>query len=174
MAILPILKYPNPILLKKSGPVTEFNEELQRLIDDMFETLYSAPGIGLAAPQVGRSLRLFVYDLKESDEQPRYQGVMINPEFINREGSQNHEEGCLSVSEYRTWVTRASHVSISGLDRDRKEITLKGEGLLARLFQHEMDHLDGLLFINRISSLKRNLYLNRLKKHQKFGQMGQA
>jgi peptide deformylase len=172
MAVLPILKYPDPILLKKASPVTEFNEALQRLIDDMLETLYAAPGIGLAAPQVGRSLRFFVYDLKESEEQPRYQGVMINPEFISREGSQNNEEGCLSVSEYRTWVTRASHVSISGLDRDRKEVTLKGDGLLARLIQHEMDHLDGLLFINRISSLKRNLYLKRLKKHQKSSQRG--
>ncbi len=172
MAVLHILQYPDPTLLKKASPVAKFNEALQHLIDDMFETLYAAPGIGLAAPQVGHSLRLFVYDLKESEEHPRYQGVMINPVFTSREGSQNSEEGCLSVSEYRTWVTRSSHVSICGLDRDGKETILKGEGLLARLFQHEMDHLDGHLFINRISGLKRNLYIKRLKKRQKEGQMG--
>ena len=172
MAVLSVLKYPDPILKQKAGPVTEFNEELQRLIDDMFETLYAAPGIGLAAPQVGRSLRLFVYDLKESGDHPRYKGVFINPIFQNKQGSQDDEEGCLSVAEYRTRVARAGMVTVSGLDRDGKEVTLTGEGLLARLLQHEMDHLDGFLFIDRVSSLKRNMYLARLKKLKKAERIG--
>ena len=133
----------------------------------MFDTLYAAPGVGLAGPQVGRSLSLFVYDVKESDESPRDKGVLINPEIISRSGRQNDEEGCLSVEDFRTWVARDNHIVISGLDQDQKKVTLEGEGLLARLFQHEMDHLEGKLFLNQISSLKRNLYLNRLKKRQK-------
>ena len=171
MAVIPILIHPDPVLTRKAEPVTEFNEELQKLIDDMFETMYAAPGIGLAAPQIGRSLRLFVYDLRESEDQPRYKGVMINATFLKREGRQNAEEGCLSVEDYRTWVVRADHVVIRGLDRDGKEVTLDGTGLLARMFQHEMDHLDGQLFIDRISSLKRNLYMKRLRKRQRADQM---
>jgi peptide deformylase len=171
MAVLPILRHPDPVLSKKAEPVTEFNEALQVLIDDMFQTMYAAPGIGLAAPQIGRSLRLFVYDVRESDEHPRYKGVMINAEFLTREGRQNAEEGCLSVEDYRTWVTRAGHVVIRGLDRDGKEVTIDGTGLLARMFQHEMDHLEGKLFIDRISSLKRNIYLKRQRKRQRAEQM---
>ena len=169
MAVLRILQYPDPTLKQKARPVTEFNSEIQRLIDDMFETLYSAPGIGLAAPQIGHSSRIFVYDLKESEDQPRHQGAFINPVFLDQGGTQNDEEGCLSVPAYRTWVSRASNVTISGLDRYGNKATLKAQGLLARLFQHEMDHLDGFLFIDRVSSLKRNLYLKRLKKRQKAG-----
>jgi len=164
MAVLPILRHPDPVLNRKAEPVTEFNEELQKLIDDMFETMYAAPGIGLAAPQIGRSIRLFVYDLRESEDQPRYKGVMINAEFLKREGRQNAEEGCLSVDDFRTWVDRADHVVIRGLDRDGKEVTIDGTGLLARMFQHEMDHLGGFLFIDRISSLKRNIFLRRHRK----------
>src|SRR3989338_2118399 len=107
----------------------------------MFETMYAAPGLGLAAPQIGRSLRLFVYDLKEGDDLPRRTGVLINPEFISKSGTQTGEEGCLSVSDYRTQVTRANQVAVKGLDRNGKEIIVEGEGLMARLLQHEMDHL---------------------------------
>lgn len=167
MAVLTIRLYPDPVLLKKAKPVKQFDQELRRLIEDMFDTLYAAPGVGLAGPQVGRSLSLFVYDVKESDESPRDKGVLINPEIISRSGRQNDEEGCLSVEDFRTWVARDNHIVISGLDQDQKKVTLEGEGLLARLFQHEMDHLEGKLFLNQISSLKRNLYLNRLKKRQK-------
>ena len=167
MAVLTIRKYPDPVLLQKAAPVTLFDKELHRLIEDMFDTLYSAPGVGLAGPQVGHSLSLFVYDVKESDESPRHKGVLINPEMISRSGRQNDEEGCLSVEDFRTWVARDNRIVISGLDQDQKKVTLEGEGLLARLFQHEMDHLEGKLFINRISSLKRNLYLKRIKKRQK-------
>ena len=172
MPVLRILQYPDPTLKQRSKPVTEFNDDLQCLIDNMFETLYSAPGIGLAAPQVGHPLRLFVYDLKESEDAPRHRGALINPEYLSRKGSQNAKEGCLSVSEFRTWVARNSQVTISGLDRDQKKVTIEAQGLFARLIQHEMDHLDNFLFIDRISSLKRNLYLNRLKKRQKAERSG--
>jgi len=167
MAVLPIHEYPDPVLKAKAKPVTEFNQELQKLIDDMFETMYAAPGLGLAAPQIGRSLRLFVYDLKEGEGQQRQSGVMINPEIISKSGTQTGEEGCLSVSEYRTQVTRASRVAVKGVDRNGKEFTVEGEGLMARLLQHEMDHLDGTLFVDRLSSLKRQMYLKRLKKRMK-------
>lgn len=167
MAVLPIHEYPDPVLKAKAKPVTVFNDELQKLIDDMFETMYAAPGLGLAAPQIGRSLRMFVYDLKEEEGQSRQSGVLINPEFISKSGSQTGEEGCLSVSEYRTQVTRAYRVAVKGTDRNGKEVTVEGDGLMARLLQHEMDHLDGTLFVDRLSSLKRQMYLKRLKKRMK-------
>jgi peptide deformylase len=167
MAVLPIRELPDPVLKEPARPVTRFDDELQRLINDMFETMYVAPGLGLAAPQIGRSLRLFVYDLHDGDDRPRRTGVLINPEFISTSGSQTGEEGCLSVSDYRTQVTRADRVAVRGLDRNGKEITVEGEGLMARLLQHEMDHLDGTLFVDRLSSLKRQMYLKRLKKRMK-------
>ena len=167
MAVLPIRELPDAVLKEKAKPVTEFNDELQTLIDDMFETMYSAPGLGLAAPQIGWSLRLFVYDLKEGDDQPRHTGVLINPEFVSKSGTQTGEEGCLSVSDYRTQVTRANKAAVKGLDRNGKEVILEGEGLMARLLQHEMDHLDGMVFVDRLSSLKRQMYLKRLKKRMK-------
>lgn len=167
MAVLPIIEYPESVLKAKAKPITRFDKELQKLIDDMFDTIYAAPGLGLAGPQVGRSLRLFVYDLKEDGDQPRHTGVLINPEFVSKSGTQAGEEGCLSVLEYRTQVTRADKVAVKGLDRNGKEITVEGEGLMARLLQHEMDHLDGTLFIDRMSSLKRQMYLKRLRKRMK-------
>jgi peptide deformylase len=167
MAVLPIRELPDPVLKETARPVTRFDDELQALIDDMFETMYTAPGLGLAAPQIGRSLRLFVYDLKEADDQPRHTGVLINPEFVTKSGTQTGEEGCLSVSDYRTQVIRANQVVVRGLDRNGREVTVEGEGLMARLLQHEMDHLDGTLFVDRLSSLKRQMYLKRLKKRTK-------
>jgi peptide deformylase len=167
MTVLPIREYPDPVLKAKAKPVTEINDEIQKLIDDMFETMYAAPGLGLAAPQIGRSLRLFVYDLQEGEEQPRRSGVLINPEFIIKSGSQTGEEGCLSVSDYRTQVTRADRAAVKGTDRNGKEVTVEGEGLMARLLQHEMDHLEGTLFVDRLSSLKRQMYLKRMKKRMK-------
>lgn len=167
MAVLPIRELPDEVLREKAQPVARFDDELQALIDDMFETMYAAPGLGLAAPQIGRSLRLFVYDLKEADDLPRHTGVLINPEFVTKSGTQTGEEGCLSVSDYRTQVTRANHVAVRGLDRNGREVTIEGEGLMARLLQHEMDHLDGMVFVDRLSSLKRQMYLKRLKKRMK-------
>jgi len=153
--------------MKKAKPVSVFDDKLQKLIDDMFETMYAAPGLGLAAPQIGLSLRLFVYDLHEGEEQPRRSGVLINPEFVAKSGSQTGEEGCLSVSDYRTQVTRANHAAVKGLDRNGKEIVVEGDGLMARLLQHEMDHLDGTLFVDRLSSLKRQMYQKRVRKRKK-------
>jgi len=168
VAVLEIRQYPDPVLRQAAKSIESINGNLQRLIDDMFETLYAAPGLGLAAPQVGESLRLFVYDLSIAEEvKKRSPLVLINPEFVSKEGEVSEDEGCLSVPEYRESVRRAARVVVRGLDRDGKEITVEGEGLLAKLLQHEIDHLDGKLFIDRISSLKRNIYFRRLKKIMK-------
>ena len=168
MAVLEIRQYPDPILRQQAKAVESINGDLQRLIDDMIETLYEAPGLGLAAPQVGESLRLFVYDLSVAEEgKQRLPLVLINPELVSKEGEASEEEGCLSVPEYRESVRRAARAIVRGMDREGKEMTVEGKGLLAKLFQHEMDHLDGKLFIDRISSLKRNIFLRRLKKLMK-------
>ncbi len=161
--MLPIHAYPDPVLKRKAEPVTRFDAVLQRLIDVMFETMYAAPGVGLAAPQIGESLRLFVYDVGAADGRPA-PGVLINPKVLSQSGQLIEEEGCLSVDGYRDLVRRATRIVVAGLDRDGKEIRLEGEGLFARMLQHEMDHLDGLLFIDRLSPLKRGLYLKKLKK----------
>ena len=168
MAVLEIRQYPDPILRQQAKAVESINGDLQRLIDDMIETLYEAPGLGLAAPQVGESLRLFVYDLSVAEEgKQRLPLVLINPELVSKEGEASEDEGCLSVPEYRESVRRAARAVVRGMDREGREITVEGEGLLAKLFQHEMDHLDGKLFIDRISSLKRNIFLRRVKKLMK-------
>ena len=168
MAVLEIRQYPDPILRQQAKAVESINGDLQRLIDDMIETLYEAPGLGLAAPQVGESLRLFVYDLSVAEEgKQRLPLVLINPELVSKEGEASEDEGCLSVPEYRESVRRAARAVVRGMGREGKEITVEGQGLLAKLFQHEMDHLDGKLFIDRISSLKRNIFLRRVKKLMK-------
>jgi len=165
VAVLEIRQYPDPILRQQAKTVENINGDLQHLIDDMLETLYAAPGLGLAAPQVGYSLRLFVYDLSVAEEREKGSPmVLVNPELVSQTGEANEDEGCLSVPEYRESVVRAARVAVRGMDREGREITVEGEGLLAKLLQHEMDHLDGKLFIDRISSLKRNIFLRRLKK----------
>lgn len=164
-----IVKYPDPILQKPTEPVTEFNEELQSLVDDMFESMYAAQGIGLAAPQIGVSKRITVIDLsfkKDPDEKI----VLINPEIIHKEGKQNEEEGCLSLPEIREKVTRAHKVRVRAQDIEGKWFELDGEELLARAFQHEIDHLDGVLFIFRVSALKRDLLVRKIRKMQKNGE----
>ncbi len=168
MAILQIKEYPDPILRKKAEPVGLIDAGIQRLIDDMIDTLYKAPGLGLAAPQVGYSCRLFVFDLSQHDERFPLT-VLINPEIRKMEGEAVDDEGCLSVPDYRTKVTRAKRVLIQGLNREGKTLELEGEDLVARLFQHEMDHLNGVLLIDRISSLKKSLILKKLKKKMKLG-----
>ena len=176
MAILEIRQYPDPVLKQRAKLVDPVNDQIQKLIDDMFDTLYTAPGLGLAAPQIGMSLRLFVYDMaggkpKEQSRpsDPYERGVLINPEITLREGTQSDDEGCLSVPDYRQVVKRANRVGIRGLNRNGQEVRLEGEGLLARLFQHELDHLDGTLYIDRISSLKRNIFLRKFRKRVKLG-----
>jgi peptide deformylase len=164
MAILPIRKLPDQILREKAQEVTEINGELQRLIDDMAETMYAAPGLGLAASQVGVLHRLIVFDVSHREGGPRDLQVILNPCITAGEGEFIREEGCLSVADFSAEVKRHARIKVKGLDREGKPLKITGEGLLAVVIQHEVDHLDGILFIDRISRLKRGLYLRRLKK----------
>jgi peptide deformylase len=164
-----IVKYPDPILQQPTQPVTEFNEELRTLVDDMFESMYAAHGIGLAAPQVGISKRITVIDLS-FQKNPEEKIVLINPEIISKQGKQNEEEGCLSLPEIREKVSRAEKVRVRAQDVHGEWFEIDGEELLARAFQHEIDHLDGILFIFRVSALKRDLLLRKIRKMQKNGE----
>ncbi|WP_158751430.1 peptide deformylase [Acidobacterium sp. S8] len=164
-----IVKYPDPILQKQTELVTEFDDELRTLVDDMFESMYAAHGIGLAAPQVGVSKRLTVIDLSFKKD-PKDKIVLINPEVIYKEGKQSEEEGCLSLPEIREKVSRAEKVRVRAQDVNGKWFELDGDELLARAFQHEIDHLDGILFIFRVSALKRDLLLRKIRKMQKNGE----
>jgi peptide deformylase len=166
--LLKIVKYPEPVLSQPGEPVTEFNSELHKLADDMFETMYAAQGIGLAAPQVGVSRRLTVIDLSQGKD-PEQKLVLVNPEVIFREGRQYEEEGCLSFPEIREKVVRAAKVRIRAQDLKGKWFEMDGEELLSRAFQHEIDHLDGMLFIFRMSALKRDLSLRKIRKMQREG-----
>jgi peptide deformylase len=164
MAVLPIRILPDPVLRKQAKEVTEINGELQRLIDDMAETMYAAPGLGLAANQVGLLQRLIVFDVSHRDNGPRNLQVILNPCITEAEGEIIREEGCLSVADFAAEVRRHARITVAGLDREGKPVSFSGEGLLAVVIQHEVDHLNGILFIDRISRLKRGLYLRRLKK----------
>ena len=169
MAILEIKRYPESVLQKNAKPIEDIDGTLQRLIDDMVETMYAAPGVGLAAPQVGVLDRLLVIDInsaREEDEpKERYPLiVLINPEITLSEGEASAEEGCLSLPGYSTGVKRAECVSVKGFDREGKPIIIEGEGLLARALQHEIDHLNGMLLIDRISSIKREFFKKRFQK----------
>ncbi|MBV8673117.1 MAG: peptide deformylase [Acidobacteriaceae bacterium] len=164
-----IVKFPEPILERPTEPVIEFNDELRKFVDDMFESMYAAKGIGLAAPQVGVSKRLTVIDLS-FQERPEDKIILINPEIVLREGKQYEEEGCLSLPEIREKVSRAAKVKVRAQDLDGKSFEMEGTELLARAFQHEIDHLDGILFIRRVSALKRDLILRRIRKMQKAGE----
>ncbi|HKD59069.1 MAG TPA: peptide deformylase [Terracidiphilus sp.] len=166
--ILKIVKYPEPVLSQPGEPVTEFDAELKKLADDMFETMYAAQGIGLAAPQVAVSKRVTVIDLTGGKD-PEQKIVLVNPEVIFREGKQYEEEGCLSFPEIREKVQRAAQVKVRAQDLNGKWFELDGEELLARAFQHEIDHLDGTLFIFRMSALKRDLVLRKIRKMQREG-----
>jgi peptide deformylase len=166
--ILKIVKYPEPVLSQPGEPVTEFDAELKKFVDDMFETMYASQGIGLAAPQVAVSKRITVVDLSQGKD-PRQKLVLINPEITFREGKQYEEEGCLSFPEIREKVQRAEKVKIRAQDLKGKWFEMDGEELLSRAFQHEIDHLDGMLFIFRMSSLKRDLVLRKIRKMQREG-----
>jgi peptide deformylase len=166
--MLKIVKYPEPVLSQPGEPVTEFNDELKKLVEDMFETMYASQGIGLAAPQVAVSKRVTVIDLSQGKD-PEQKLVLVNPEIIFREGKQYEEEGCLSFPEIREKVQRASTVKVRAQDLNGKWFEMDGEELLSRAFQHEIDHLDGMLFIFRMSSLKRDLVLRRIRKMQREG-----
>ena len=167
--ILEIVKYPEPVLERPAEPVTEFDEELRKFVDNMFESMYAAKGIGLAAPQVALSKRITVIDLSFK-EKPAEKLVLINPEIVLREGKQYEEEGCLSLPDIREKVSRAAKVKVRAQDVKGEWFELDGEELLARAFQHEIDHLDGILFFKRVSALKRDLILRKIRKLQKAGE----
>lgn len=163
MAVLEIKKYPDEVLKKKAFTVEDIDSDLQRLIDDMIETMYAAPGIGLAAPQVGVLKRLIVIDVSTKDEKyPLI--VLINPEIVEADGFIDSEEGCLSIPGYTSTIKRAERVVVKGLDRNGKLVQIEGTGLLARALQHEIDHLEGILFIDRLSSIKREFFKKRYLK----------
>ena len=166
--VLKILKYPERVLEQPGEPVTEFDADLRKFVADMFETTYASQGIGLAAPQVGVSKRITIIDLSMGKE-PEKKLVLINPEVILSEGKQYEEEGCLSFPDIREKVVRAAKVRIRAQDEHGKWFEMDGEELLARAFQHEIDHLDGVVFLFRMSPLKRSLTLRKIRKMQKDG-----
>ena len=167
--IYPIVKYGNPVLEKPAAPVTEFDDELKKLVADMFESMYEAKGVGLAAPQIGISKRLAVIDVSFK-ENPREKLVLANPEIIHTEGKQTQSEGCLSIPDFRENVTRANKVTIRAQDVNGKWYEKTGEELLARAFLHETDHLNGRLYISHLSALKRDLIKRKIRKLVKAGE----
>lgn len=164
----PILKYGEAPLHRKAEPVAAITPDIERLIDDMIETMYAAPGVGLAAPQVGVPLRIFVVDLSVGRERDGLITV-VNPEFVQRDGMQLEEEGCLSVPGFNATVVRPAKAVVKGLDRHGEPIEKEGTGLLARAFQHEMDHLDGTLFVDRLRGIKRDLIVTKIRKLTRAG-----
>ena len=164
-----IVKYPDPVLAKRGEPVTVFDDKLKTLVEEMFESMYEAQGIGLAAPQIGLSQRLTVIDISFKKD-PEAKVVLINPEIIHREGQQYEEEGCLSLPEIREKVKRAAKVKVRAQNTDGEWFEIEGEELLSRAFQHEIDHLDGILFIDRLSRLKKDLVIRKIKKLIKNGE----
>jgi len=163
MAIRTIRTWPDEVLRQKAAPVEDFGDELQRLIDDMLETMYDAPGIGLAAPQVGVSRRLLVIDTSSRTE-PDQVLVLANPELIEAVDECEEEEGCLSVPDYSAKVKRARRVAVRGHNRHGHPVEVRGEDLLARAIQHEIDHLEGTLFIDRLSPFRREIAKKKLRK----------
>jgi peptide deformylase len=167
--IRPIVRYGTETLHRKATTVPEITEDIDHLIQDMIETMYAAPGVGLAAPQVGVPLRIFVVDISVGRRAADLL-VFVNPEFVERDGMQLEEEGCLSVPGFTATVARPSRAVIKGLDRNGAEQSLEGTGLLARAFQHEMDHLDGTVFIDRLRGIKRDMILRKIRKLRRTGE----
>ena len=164
MALLNILHFPDPRLRTVAKPVTEFDDDLRQLVSDMFETMYEAPGIGLAATQVDRHIRLLVLDVSENRSQPR---CLINPEIVEADGEEEMDEGCLSVPGFYEKVRRAEHILVRCQDENGNQVEFRSEGLEAVCIQHEMDHLEGKLFVDYLSNLKRNRIRTKLLKQQK-------
>ncbi len=161
--IRPILRYGDEVLHQPAAPVGDITAEIHTLIDDMIQTMYAAPGIGLAATQVGVGLRIFVADISVGHNSADLI-TFINPEFVERDGMQLEEEGCLSVPGFQATVARPSRAVVKGLDREGREQVIEGIGLLARCFQHEMDHLEGTLFVDRLRGLQKDLIVRKIKK----------
>ena len=166
--IRPILKFGDSILHGPAAEVGEITGDILKLIDDMIDTMYAAPGIGLAAPQVGAPLRIFVIDLSLGHNAGELM-TFINPTFVERDGMQLEEEGCLSVPGFNATVARPLRAVLKGLDRHGQEQTVEGKELLARAFQHEMDHLDGMLFLDRVRGIKRDLIVKKIRKLKRSG-----
>jgi peptide deformylase len=166
--IYPITKYGAEVLEKPTAPVKKFDEDLQKLCADMFESMYAAQGVGLAAPQIGLGMNLAVIDVTVG-KNPEARLVLANPEIIHVEGEQREEEGCLSLPGFRGSVLRPQYVAIRAQDATGKSYEMRGEGLLARAFSHEIEHLRGILFIQHLSLLKRDLIKRRIRKLRKTG-----
>ena len=164
MAILDILHFPDPRLRNKAKPVKTVDDSVRRLVDDMLETMYEAPGIGLASTQVNDPRRVVVMDISEEHDQPL---CLINPEILDKQGEEEMDEGCLSVPDVYETVIRADKVKVSALDRDGNPFEMEADGLLAVCIQHEIDHLDGKLFVDYLSQLKRTRIRNKLEKEQR-------
>ncbi len=167
--LLPILKYGAPELKKVSKPVDFFNGELEKIVKNMIETMYAAPGIGLAAPQIGLNIQLATVDLSVGEDANQLICI-CNPEIVSKDGEQKSEEGCLSIPDFSDVVARPRTMIVRGQNIRGEEIRIEAEGLLARCFSHEIDHLNGILFIDRLSVLKRNLIRNKIKKMAKSGE----
>jgi len=167
--IYPIVKYGDPVLEKPSKTITAFDAELEELSEDMFATMYAAQGIGLAAPQIGKSIRLTVIDVT-SGKNPEAKIVLANPEIIHGEGEKREEEGCLSIPGFRGYVVRPQFVTIKAQNLKGDPFEIRGEDLLARAFCHEIDHLNGILFLAHLSMLKRDLIRRKIKKLKKQGE----
>src|SRR5579862_7042673 len=167
--IYPIVKFGNPVLEKPAEPVTVFDDELKKLIEDMFESMYAAKGVGLAAPQIGIPRRIAVVDITFKDD-PNAKLVLINPEIIHKQGRHSQSEGCLSIPDFRENVSRAQVVTIRAQDASGKFFEKTGDDLLARAFQHETDHLNGKLYLSHISAIKRDLIKRKIRKLIKAGE----
>lgn len=166
--IRPILRYGESALHARARPVTTFDDTLRQLLRDMAETMYSAPGVGLAGPQIGVPLRVFVIDVTVG-RQPGNLLEIVNPEFVVCEGMQMEEEGCLSLPGFNATVVRPARAVVRGQDREGQEITIEGTGLLARALQHEMDHLDGSLFVDRLRGIKRDVIVRKVQRLRRGG-----
>jgi peptide deformylase len=166
MALREIVKWGHPMLHSPSSPVSSIDGQIAKLFDDMVETMYAAPGIGLAAPQIAVPLRVIVVDLSVGED-PKQLIKLVNPEFVEKTGEQKHEEGCLSVPGYGGNPVRPARVVVKGLDLSGNERVYEGTDLLARAFCHEIDHIDGLLFVDRLTPLKRDLMKRKLRKRVK-------
>jgi peptide deformylase len=167
--IRPIVRFGERALQRPAQQIAEVTGEIQALVDDMIETMYAAPGIGLAAPQIGIALRLFVVDVSVG-RRPEDLLVFINPSFLSRDGMQLEEEGCLSLPGFTATVARPSHAVVQGIDRTGVERTIEARGVLARAFQHEMDHLDGRLFVDHLRGIKRDQIVRKIAKLKRAGE----
>ncbi len=171
--IYPIVKYGDPVLEKPAAPVEVFDDELRKLLDDMFESMYAAHGVGLAAPQIGISKRIAVIDVSFKED-PEAKLVLVNPQIIRTEGKQKGSEGCLSIPDFREPVARPMRVTVRAQDGTGKWYEKTGEEMLARAFMHETDHLNGRLYIHHISALKRDLMKRKIRKLVKAGEWGES